>query len=65
MGGPRSTARFLLASGILFAVLLIKLGFRTATGELAAWVIAAALVVGAAVIVLAVMFAKGVGEGRL
>ena len=64
MGGPRGAVTFLLTSGILFAVLLIELGFRT-PGEPAAGVIAAAVVVGAAVIALAVMLAKGVGEGRL
>ncbi len=63
--GPRATAVFLLVTGVLFAVLLVMLGWRAEAAGLAAWLLGAAIVVGVVTILLAAFFARGVGEGRL
>ncbi len=63
--GPRATAVFLLVTGVLFALLLAVLGWRAETAGLAAWLFAAAIIVGVLVVLLAAFFARGVGEGRL
>jgi hypothetical protein len=64
MNGPRATAVFLLVTGVLFAALLVALGWRAGVSG-ADWMAPAALVVGVAVVVVAVIFSRGVGEGRL
>ncbi len=63
--GPRATAVFLLVTGVLFALLLVLLGWRAETAGLAAWLLVAAIVVGVLVILLAGIFSRGVREGRL
>jgi len=65
MNGPRATGVFLFVTGILFAALLVAVGWRAGASG-ADWTApAAALVVGVVVIAIAVFFSRGVGEGRL
>ncbi len=61
--GPRSTSAFLIITALLFAGLLGILSWRDSGG--ATWLVAAGLIVAAAAVVLGVVFARGVGEGRL
>ncbi len=61
--GPRATSAFLVVTALLFALLLGLVSWRAATG--AAWLVAAGLLVGAIAVVLGILFARGVGEGRL
>lgn len=62
MAGPRSTSTFLVLTALLFAALLAVLAWQSRT---AAWLLAAGLVVAVLAVILAIVFAKGVGEGRL
>jgi hypothetical protein len=62
--GPRSTSAFLVLTALLFAVLLGLVSWRTSAAAGAVWLLAAGLVVAAAAIILAILFARGVGEGR-
>ncbi len=59
--GPRAASAFLVVSAILFAALLSALAWR---GGATAW-LAAAVIVGLFMLALGVLFARGVGEGRL
>ncbi len=63
--GPRATSAFLVVTAIVFAVFLGALAWRNTAGGGAPWVLALGLTVAAAAIGLAVVFARGVGEGRL
>lgn len=63
--GPRATSAFLVITAILFAVFLGALAWRSPASGAASWVMAVGLVVAVACVVLAVLFARGVGEGRL
>ena len=63
--GPRSTSAFLVLTALLFAVLLGLVAWRAAVAGGAAPRFGAGLVVTPAAVVLAMVFARGVGEGRL
>ncbi len=63
--GPRSTEIFLVLTGILFAVLLVALGWRANLGGTATWILGAGVVVAVLSLILAVFLARGVDEGRL
>ena len=65
MSGPRATAVFLLLSSLIFAGLLLALSWRAAASGLAAWLMALAAIIAAGIIVAAVIFSRGAGEGRL
>ncbi len=63
--GPRATAIFLVLTAVLFGALLLVLSWRSTSSGLASWILALSVVVAVATIVVGVLFAKGVGEGRL
>lgn len=63
--GPRATGIFLLVTGVLFAVLLVALGWRGRASGLAPWLLVVAVVVALVTVLLAAFFARGVGQGRL
>ncbi len=63
--GPRATSAFLVVTAILFAVFLGALALRSPAAGAAPWVTGVGLIVAAACVVLAILFARGVGEGRL
>jgi hypothetical protein len=63
--GPRATAAFLVVTGLLFAALLMALGWRARAAGLASWVLAISVIVAATTVLLAAAFAKGMTEGRL
>ncbi len=60
--GPRSTSAFLVVTAFLFSALLGILSWRAGA---AAWLLASGLVVAVIAIILGILFARGVGEGRL
>ncbi len=63
--GPRATSAFLVLTAILFAAFLAALAWRSTAAGGATWLLAVGLIVAAVALVLAVVFARGVGEGRL
>ncbi len=63
--GPRSTSAFLVVTALLFAVLLVVISWRSGVAGAAMWLFATGVVVAAVAVVLGVVFARGVGEGRL
>jgi hypothetical protein len=65
MLGPRATSTFLVLTALVFAVLLSVIAWQSRTAGSAVWLVAAGLVVAAAAVILAIVFARGVGEGRL
>lgn len=62
--GPGATSTFLVLTALLFAVLLVSIAWYGRAAGAAAWLFAAGLIVAAAAVILAIFFAKGVGEGK-
>ncbi len=62
--GPRATSVFLVVTALAFAVLLADLAWRAGRGS-AVGLPAAGIAVAIIVVILGVLFARGVGEGRL
>jgi hypothetical protein len=63
--GPRAASAFLVVTAVLFAALLVGVAWRSAPAGSASTLLAAAVIVGLVVLALGVVFARGVGEGRL
>ncbi len=63
--GPRATVAFLILSAVVFALLLVALGWRADGAGSAVALFVAALVVACCAVIFAVLLGKGVGEGRL
>jgi hypothetical protein len=63
--GPRTASAFLVVTAILFAALLVGIAWRTVPAGSASTLLVGAVMVGLAVLALGVVFARGVGEGRL
>ncbi len=63
--GPRATSAFLVLTALLFAALLGLIAWQSRAAGGAIWLLAASLVIAAATVILAIVFARGVGEGRL
>jgi hypothetical protein len=63
--GPRATSTFLLLTALLFGVLLGAIAWRSNAAGAATWLLAAGIAVAVLTVGLGVMFARGVGQGRL
>ncbi len=63
--GPRATSAFLVLTGLLFALFLGALAWRGSAGGGATWLLPVGVIVAVSGLVLAILFARGVGEGRL
>ena len=65
MTGPRATSTFLVLTAVLFAALIGAIAWRGNMAGAAGWMLAIGIAVALVALALGVIFAKGVGEGRL
>ena len=64
MTGPRATSSFLVLTSLLFAALLGVIAWRSTTAGGSSWLAGAGIIVALVTLVLGVVFARGVAEGR-